>query len=283
MKQVTAESDPMERKAGAESDAAQHAPSGRPATARPLFFMRGHPVPTVEQIVDLARDLTGREPTPEEIAECRRILDVARPTMQRTPEEQSIIDLVARSRGREWVEAHAESILTQARTVGELPMRSPAEAEAVADQRAAYDAYRKNTRRHARLTEPTSRQQILTAFRRMTEEGGDHNFVVLRADDRKNYYVQFATRCGSAVLYGEAVSNVNLPAPFALTPIKIGALIELGWRPPTRRKFPNFYRWWPVISDRDREAVVDMALATLERVYCWRRDAPLPLRLHLDW
>jgi hypothetical protein len=141
---VTAAPDHIEHKAGAESDAVQHAPSDRPATARPLFFMRGHPLPTVEQIVDLARDLTGREPTPEEIAECRRILDAARPAMQRTPEEQSIIDFVARSRGREWAEAHAESILTQARAAGDLPVRSSAEAEAVADQRAAFDTYRKN-------------------------------------------------------------------------------------------------------------------------------------------
>ncbi len=149
MQQVRGEPDPTERKAGAESDADQYAPSGRPPIDRPLFFMKGHPLPTVEQIVDLARDLTGREPTPEEIAECRRILDAVRPARQRTPEEQSIIDLVARSRGREWAEAHAESILTQARAAGDLPVRSSAEAEAVADQRAAFDTYRKNMHRRS--------------------------------------------------------------------------------------------------------------------------------------
>jgi len=49
------------------------------------------------------------------------------------------------------------------------------------------------------------------------------------------------------------------------------------------RSFPNFYRWWPVIAERDREAVADVALETLERVYGWRSATPLTLRLHLDW
>lgn len=39
---------------------------------------------------------------------------------ERTPEEQEIIDQVAKTRGEEWAEEHAELILAQARLVGEL-------------------------------------------------------------------------------------------------------------------------------------------------------------------
>ena len=42
---------------------------------------------------------------------------------KRTPEEQEIIDLTAKSQGLEWAEAHAELILDQARSIGELPER----------------------------------------------------------------------------------------------------------------------------------------------------------------
>ena len=63
------------------------------------------------------------------------------------------------------------------------------------------------------------------------------------------------------------MSNRHLQARFALTPGQITALRRLGWQPPTKRKFPNFYWWWPVITERDREAIADAALVTLERAY----------------
>lgn len=38
-------------------------------------------------------------------------------------EEQRILDTLARTRGQEWVDAHAELILDQARSMGQLPER----------------------------------------------------------------------------------------------------------------------------------------------------------------
>jgi hypothetical protein len=133
------------------------------------------------------------------------------------------------------------------------------------------------------LDKETTRDQIISALQRLTDEGGEHNFVILRADDNKNYYLQFGTSCGSAVIYGEAVGNTYLQRPFILNRDQRAMLTRLGWRPPTRKKFPNFYRWWPVINERDRTAIADVALETLESVYGWRSDPPLPIRLHLDW
>ena len=93
----------------------------------------------------------------------------------------------------------------------------------------------------------TTRDQIISALRRLTEEGGGHNFIIVIADETKNYYVQFGTCCGSAVIYGEAVSDRYLSPPFTLTRAPRAALLSLGWSPPTRRKYPNFWRHWPVI------------------------------------
>jgi hypothetical protein len=68
---------------------------------------------------------------------------LARVVVGRTPDEQLVIDSVARDNGQEWAEAHAGLILIQARSIGTLPVRSAAD-QAVADMRAAFDAYRKN-------------------------------------------------------------------------------------------------------------------------------------------
>lgn len=118
-------------------------------------------------------------------------------------------------------------------------------------------------------------------LRRLTEEGGGHNFVILHADETKNYYVQFGTSCGSAVMYGEAVSNRYLRSPFTLTRAQRASLLSLGWRPPTRRNL-NFWRHWPVITAADRSAIAEVALATLKTVYGWQ-GGPLQVKLHLDW
>lgn len=40
--------------------------------------------------------------------------------MLRSLDEQAILDAVARSRGQEWVDAHAELVLAQAREFGDL-------------------------------------------------------------------------------------------------------------------------------------------------------------------
>jgi len=141
--------------------------------------------------------------------------------------------------------------------------------------------------REAKGNEEYARRHLLfdtlaENFRRLTEEGGGHNYVVLVADETKNYFVQFGTSCGSAVIYGEAVSDRYLHPPFSLTRAQRASLLSLGWRPPTRRKHPNFWRHWPVITQADRSAIAEMALATLQTVYGWQ-GGPLQVRLHLDW
>jgi len=220
------------------------------------------------------------------------------------PEERSILEEVARSHGRDWALRYWRLILSQAVLVGELePRPKMAYADAIAMDN-LYIEYRENLRRASRATtlpavkpldaieagpkpavvvsDDEATIQIASSLRRLTEEGGGHNFIILVADETKNYFVQFGTSCGSAVIYGEAVSDRYLRSPFALTRPLRAALLSLGWRPPTRRKYPNFYRYWPLITDADRRAVAEMAVETLKTVYGWR-GGPLQVKLHLDW
>lgn len=37
------------------------------------------------------------------------------------------------------------------------------------------------------------------------------------------------------------------------------------------------------LNDQDRETIAAMAVATLRTVYGWRGEAPLQVKLHLDW
>jgi hypothetical protein len=127
----------------------------------------------------------------------------------------------------------------------------------------------------------TLQNHIASALRQMTEVGGGHNFIILETGEKKNLYVQFATSCGSAVILGEAVSDRYLRAP--LSREQSAELRRLGWRPPTRRKWPNYFRLWTVLNDAHRRAIANIALETLEQVYGWRREDPLQITTHLDW
>ena len=127
----------------------------------------------------------------------------------------------------------------------------------------------------------TVRTCLAATLRRLTEEGGSHNYVILEVNDEKNYYVQFGTSCGSAVVYGEAVSERYVLAP--LSPAQRASLHGFGWRRPTVRKFPNYFHLWTVLNDTHREAIANFALDTLEQVYGWQRDASVKIKTHLDW
>jgi len=125
------------------------------------------------------------------------------------------------------------------------------------------------------------RDQIADCLRRLTEEGGSRNFVIFEVGE--HHYVQFRSSCGSAVMYGEASSGqyCRPNCPYAPTAAERTRLLGLGWRPPTRRKFLNFYRFWPFISERDRQAIAETAVGTLE-LFGWDGE-PLKVKLHLDW
>jgi hypothetical protein len=131
------------------------------------------------------------------------------------------------------------------------------------------------------LTPRSAVQQSVEVMRQLSEEGGSHNFVIFDVDDCR--YVQLGSSCGSAVMYGE-VSSGRYFTPrctFALTATQRKRLLSLGWRPPTKRKFLNFYRYWPFVTGHDHRAMAEIVVATVEAMG-WD-GTPLPGKLHLDW
>ena len=138
-----------------------------------------------------------------------------------------------------------------------------------------------STTRKERQKRPISSGLIADYLRRLTEEGGTHNFLVLGIDGHR--YVQFSTSCGSATMYGEVSSGRYCTPGCTCGPnaAEQASLRALGWRPPTRRKFLNFHRDWTFITADDRRAIADTVIGTLQ-VFGWR-DEPLEVNFHLDW
>jgi len=123
---------------------------------------------------------------------------------------------------------------------------------------------------------------ITAALRRIVEEGSDHNFVILHADDSKNYYVQFAGSRGQAVVRGEAVSNHYLEPAHMLSPKRSKALLALGWNPPAPGQDMNFYRDWDARSAKTRRQMARLAMQTLVEIYGLAPTERVGFELWLD-
>jgi len=107
-------------------------------------------------------------------------------------------------------------------------------------------------------------------LRRLTEEGSStgNNFLIIGCNPARNYYVQFLSSVGSAVMLAEAVSDAYvLGGP--LTDDQRRRLRQLGWLKPTKKKRPNYWRRFSAIRDKDFTRMAELAVTTLERVYGW--------------
>jgi hypothetical protein len=123
---------------------------------------------------------------------------------------------------------------------------------------------------------------VAVALRRIVEEGGDHNFLILHADDRKNYYVQFAGSRGQAIVRGEAVSNHYLEPAHMLSPKRCKALLALGWNAPAPGEDLNFYRDWDARSKQTRREMARLAARTLVEIYGLAPTERVGFEFHLD-
>src|SRR5262249_21395467 len=109
---------------------------------------------------------------------------------------------------------------------------------------------------------------------------GAHNYLIVEISPCR--YVQFLASCGSAVIYAEASSG-NYCRPGCTcppTPAERAQLLELGWRPPTKRKFRNFYRYASFIGVADAHAMSALLAATLRIL--GGRGVHVRVKEHLD-
>ena len=126
-----------------------------------------------------------------------------------------------------------------------------------------------------------SLEEIVTPVRRLLNEGGENNYLVLVSDQERNYYVQVAGMRGGDGVTVEAVSNTFIQAGQALSNAQTGQLASLGWNRPDA-EFPNFYRLMDVISDNDYAVIARLLMRTLVEVYGMDRDDLIHFELHLE-
>ena len=124
-------------------------------------------------------------------------------------------------------------------------------------------------------------EMIADALRRIQEEGGEPNFAVFRADEERNYYIQFVTAKGETELFAEAVSNQYLSSEHALSNEQIARLESMGWSLDDQEN-SNYYRLWEASSDEERSDVAQEVMRTFTEVYCISPDAPIETKLILE-
>lgn len=118
--------------------------------------------------------------------------------------------------------------------------------------------------------------KITETLRRIQEEGGKGNFVILIANAEKNYYIQVIGHKDDPALFAEAVSNHFLDSMHGLDQRHINRLEELGWNSPS--SIPNFHREWNARDDQERISIANEILETFIEVYGWKPDQGI----HID-
>ena len=128
-------------------------------------------------------------------------------------------------------------------------------------------------------SEGVEMNKIADAIKRAQTEGGDGNAIVVIADTKKNYYIQFAMMRGKAEIYAEAVSNKYLKPENALSDEQLSKLEALGWQ---RNEGQNYYRNWTANNDEDREAISQDVMRAFIEVYGLPVNVEVKIELILE-
>jgi hypothetical protein len=116
---------------------------------------------------------------------------------------------------------------------------------------------------------------------RIQQEGGQGNFVIFVADEKANYFIQFAGQQGDTFLFAEASGNPVIPGNYRLSPEKLSKLQGLGWTPPLQSEM-NYHRHWQASSYDDRLAIAQAVMRTFIEVYGVDPDQPIEAKLNLE-
>jgi hypothetical protein len=109
---------------------------------------------------------------------------------------------------------------------------------------------------------------------------GDYEarYVVLRADEARNYYVQFAVDEGG--LFFEVVHNRYLAAEHAFSGDDIATLLALGFEPPMHEG-RNLFRTFEPSTDGDFDAIVGLVRTVVTDFF--RLPATHPLQMSTEF
>lgn len=105
---------------------------------------------------------------------------------------------------------------------------------------------------------------IAQSLKRIQTEGGMANCVVFLADEKKNYYIQFASAKGEKGLRAEAVSNAFLSPKNRLDDVKSAILLDRGW---SLQPGSNYVKDFTAADDGARSAITAEVEAVFRDVY----------------
>jgi hypothetical protein len=113
--------------------------------------------------------------------------------------------------------------------------------------------------------------QIVAALQRLLASEGAGTFVVLKGDEYRNYYLQFAAIDGR--IHCEAVANAFLKAADQLDDQHTAMLENLGWHAPA----DGFVNWHRIAEPGSEAELVVLARRTLADAYQLAKRAPLAM------
>lgn len=101
------------------------------------------------------------------------------------------------------------------------------------------------------------------SLKRLIEEGGKHNFLIINL--RENYYIQVAGEFYSSHLLLETVSNHYLPSDKQLNPVLQKKIIDLGWEAPKGNG--NYSRRVSINSVEEYNSCVEFIQKTATEIF----------------
>ncbi len=126
-----------------------------------------------------------------------------------------------------------------------------------------------------------SPEELVTPLRRLFDEGGNYNFIVLVSAPDQNYYVQASGTRGGDSVWLEAVSNRFLDAAHCLDDDQVRLLQALGWQPPGEGS-TNFHREWNLSANSELVVVAGFLKQTLVEVYGMSPGGQVQVELGLE-
>ena len=201
----------------------------------------------VKVIAVILRPVDGWESTP--FAQFQAVPQGARPITLWTNRDQAYSNVAAKVRA--FAEVFVRANLPEELTPTEDDVRLGAEVQRGADV----------------VDDPASAAraemlaEVLEDLLRQPPPEDGNNFVIVQADEKRNYYAQYLG--GAGALWCEVVGNEYLEPSDALTTEQMSRLVAFGWNPPQE----DILNWWYAPEKPSPRDVAWMTVQTLGKVY----------------
>jgi hypothetical protein len=109
--------------------------------------------------------------------------------------------------------------------------------------------------------------RIHAALEQIADPKREEDKILIEANGRTSFYVQFAADKAAKSIYGESVSNEHLEPHDRLPPELERKLESDGWERPDGKDYVNFHREWDVRDSHDLRMIALESVRALADVY----------------